>query len=68
MDCYDIFADRLDPILRNIQGSNRHVGRKAKSFDKSIVKNMEDKKKELEKNKEAKKENKKTKESLEEEL
>lgn len=68
MDCYDIFADRLDPILRNIQGSNRHVGRKAKSLDKSIVKNMEAKKKELEKDKESKKENKNTKESLEEEL
>lgn len=53
MNCYDIFADRLDPILKNIQGSNRHVGRKGKTLDKSIVKNMEEKKKEIniEKNK-----------------
>ena len=25
--CYDIFSDRLDPILKRLQGSNRHVGR-----------------------------------------
>ena len=51
MDCYDMFADRLDPILKNIYGSNRHVGRKSKKLDKSIVKNMEEKKKELEEKK-----------------
>jgi len=49
MECYDIFADRLDPILRNIQGSNRHIGRKSRSLDKSIVKNMEEKQKKLNK-------------------
>mgnify|MGYP000006626288 FL=1 len=65
MECYDIFADRLDPILRNIQGSNRHIGRKSRSLDKSIVKNMEEKQKELNKNKENKKD---SKESLEEKL
>lgn len=27
--CYDAFADRLDPVLRRVQGSTRHVGRKA---------------------------------------
>ena len=65
MECYDIFADRLDPILRNIQGSNRHIGRKSRSLDKSIVKNMEEKQKELNKNKEKQKD---SKESLEEKL
>ena len=26
--CYEAFADRLDPVMRRIQGSTRHVGRK----------------------------------------
>ena len=65
MDCYDVFSDRLDPILNNIQGSNRHVGRKAKRLDKTIVKNMEAKQKELKKEKSNKKDDTK---SLEEQL
>lgn len=28
--CYDAFASRIDPILKNIQGHNRHIGRKGK--------------------------------------
>lgn len=27
-DCYEIFEDRLDPVLKNIQGNTEHVGRK----------------------------------------
>lgn len=26
--CYEAFADRLDPLMRRVQGSTRHVGRK----------------------------------------
>ena len=26
-DCYDIFEDRISPILKNLQGANRHIGR-----------------------------------------
>ena len=26
--CYESFADRLDPVMRRIQGSTRHIGRK----------------------------------------
>ena len=26
-DCYDIFEDRISPILKNLQGANRHTGR-----------------------------------------
>ena len=26
-DCYDIFERKIDPILKNIHGANRHVGR-----------------------------------------
>ena len=47
--CYDIFSDRLDPILKNIQGSNRHIGRKGKVLDSSIVENMEKQKEKVEK-------------------
>ncbi|MGI6334584.1 MAG: UvrB/UvrC motif-containing protein [Saccharofermentanales bacterium] len=27
--CYDAFADRLDPLMRRVQGSTQHIGRKA---------------------------------------
>ncbi len=26
--CYEAFADRLDPLMRRVQGSTRHIGRK----------------------------------------
>ena len=26
-NCYDAFESKIDPILKNIQGSNRHIGR-----------------------------------------
>ena len=26
-NCYDVFQETIDPILKNIQGSNRHIGR-----------------------------------------
>ena len=29
-NCYDTFESRLDPIIRKIQGSNKHVGRLGK--------------------------------------
>lgn len=35
-DCYDFFEDRLDPIIRRLQGSNRHVGRIGKIIDSKI--------------------------------
>lgn len=35
-DCYEIFADRLEPIIRRIQSSNRHVGRLGKVIDQRI--------------------------------
>lgn len=28
--CYDIFANVLDPVLKNIHGSNTHVGRRSR--------------------------------------
>lgn len=28
-NCYTVFAERIDPILKRLQGSNRYTGRKA---------------------------------------
>lgn len=35
-NCYDVFEERLDPIIRRIQGANRHVGRVGKVIDSKI--------------------------------
>ena len=35
-DCYDVFEDRLDSIIKRIQGANHHVGRIGKTIDKKI--------------------------------
>ena len=35
-NCYTVFEDRIDPILKRIQGSNRHVGRIGKIVDNKI--------------------------------
>ena len=35
-DCYDVFEDRLDLIIKKIQGANHHVGRIGKTIDKKI--------------------------------
>lgn len=34
--CYETFESRIDPILKRIQGSNRHVGRIGKDIDNKI--------------------------------
>ncbi len=35
-NCYDVFGERLDPIIRRIQGANCHVGRVGKIIDGKI--------------------------------
>lgn len=35
-NCYDVFEEKLDPIIRKIQGANHHVGRIGKMIDKKI--------------------------------
>ena len=46
-DCYSVFEDRLDPIIKRIQGSNKHIGRIGKIIDSKIdnknAKNKEEK-------------------------
>ena len=57
-DCYSVFEDRLDPIIKKLQGSNRHVGRIGKIIDSKIdskngkVENKEEKASEAKDNKE----------------
>lgn len=41
-ECYDIFEDRLDPILKKLQGNSRHVGRGLNErLEKSSIKKAE---------------------------
>lgn len=54
ISCYDTFSDRLDPILKSIQGNNRHIGRKAKRNASNAFENLD---KEKDKSKKETKEN-----------
>ena len=42
-NCYDVFEERLDPIIRRIQGANRHVGRVGKIIDSKIEQKVSNK-------------------------
>lgn len=35
-NCYEVFEERLDPIIRRIQGDNHHIGRVGKIIDNKI--------------------------------
>ena len=35
-NCYDVFEDRMDPILKKLQGANRHVGRLGKISNNNL--------------------------------
>ena len=35
-NCYDVFEERMDPILKKLQGANRHTGRLGKISDNKI--------------------------------
>ena len=41
-NCYSVFEERLDPIIKRIQGSNKHVGRIGKIIDDRITKKHEE--------------------------
>lgn len=49
-DCYEVFEERLDPIIRRIQGANRHVGRVGKIIDNKINQKITKKSNEKENN------------------
>ncbi len=40
-NCYEVFEERLNPIIRRIQGANQHVGRVGKIIDSKIEQKME---------------------------
>ena len=65
LNCYDVFESDLDPIIKRIQGTNRHVGRIGKIIDNKIDKKYN--KGKTEENT-AKKEEKTRLEQLQEEL
>ena len=35
-NCYDVFEDRMDPILKKLQGANRHNGRLGKISENNV--------------------------------
>ena len=35
-NCYDVFGDKMDPILKKLQGANRHVGRLGKISNNNV--------------------------------
>lgn len=39
-NCYDTFQEKIDPILKNMQGSNRHIGRLGKVEKGSLKENV----------------------------
>ena len=52
-NCYDVFEDRMDPILKKLQGANRHTGRLGKISDNKLKyeESKENKKQEKHENK-----------------
>lgn len=40
--CYDTFSNKIDLLLKNIQGTNRHVGRNSKSYIEDIKEKTEE--------------------------
>ena len=54
-NCYSVFEDRLDPIIKKIQGSNKHVGRTGKIIDSKITEKINNKDSKTENNKDVSK-------------
>ena len=68
--CYTTYEERIDPILKKLQGSNQHIGRKAHNL-KNINEDLEkikEKSKSVKNKEEEKIENKNTKENKLEKL
>lgn len=57
-ECYDMFSYRLDPILKKLQGSTKHVGRGIKSQKSKKVKDENEKINNLRKEEDNEKESK----------
>ena len=37
-DCYDVFENKLDQVLKNMQGSTKHIGRKPLNIEEKMKK------------------------------
>ncbi len=35
-ECYNLFEDRITPILKNLQGANKHIGRGYRKIDSKV--------------------------------
>ena len=44
-NCYNVFEERINPVLKNIHGSSEHIGRNSKIIDKITSKKEEVKEK-----------------------
>ena len=40
-NCYDDFEEKIDPILKNIQGANKHIGRLGKVIEGNEINNKD---------------------------
>lgn len=45
-NCYEVFSNKIDPILKNIHGGNKHVGRVGK-IDNSLKEKIKEKKEDI---------------------
>ena len=63
-NCYNVFEDRIDPIIKKIQGNNRHVGRIGKISNDNSKEFIQEKQNEPKENKESISEIERLKEEL----
>lgn len=49
-DCYNVFSNRIDPILKNIHGANMHIGRRGKLTEPNLSNSRKNKDEEKDKN------------------
>ena len=66
-NCYNTFEERLNPIIRKIQGANQHVGRIGKVIDNIIEQKLDNKLEQKNQNNQLEKLNEELKQAIKEE-
>ena len=66
-NCYNTFEERLNPIIRKIQGANQHVGRIGKVIDNKIEQKLDNKLEQKNQNNQLEKLNEELKQAIKEE-
>lgn len=56
--CYETFEDKIEPLLKNIHGANKHIGRNVKTNKIEVKSSIQDEKNEMKEDKNNKKEEK----------